>query len=61
MPDHKQRARQRRYEKGLREHGLKRKVVWVPEAAEAEFWRAVDRLRRKWRADGLLPERDDRD
>ena len=46
---------QRRYEDRQREAGLRRKSVWVPEAVESDFWDAIERMRRDWRARGLLP------
>ena len=47
---------QKRYEQKMREAGLRRKAVWVPEAAETEFWDAIEKMRRDWHARGLLPD-----
>lgn len=45
---------QRRYAQSQADRGLVRKSVYIPAAAEAEFWSTVERLRRKWKAEGLI-------
>ena len=42
------------YYQRQKERGLARISLYVPEAARDEFWDTVDRLRAKWRRDGLI-------
>lgn len=43
---------QRSYHQRQIEKGLVRLSVYVPDAARAQFWDAVDDLRDKWRKQG---------
>ena len=47
---------QKRYSQAQADRGLVRKSVYIPAAAEAEFWHEIERLRRKWKREGLIPE-----
>ena len=46
--------RQRSYHQRQLERGMVRLSVYVPAKGRDEFWAAVDRLRVRWEAQGLL-------